>query len=167
MTSSRVFFAGLAVVTALLLQTSVVTRLPLPGGGPELVLLVVVALALAQGPATGLAVGFGAGLLADSLSDHPLGLLALAFCLAGYLVGVARDEIGVSIVPILFLVAASAAGTTFVYAGLGVLLGDPRYSWSAVAGTVPATVLYSVLLAPFVVPPIAALSRWLDLEADR
>ena len=167
MTSSRAFFAGLAVVTALLLQNSVVTRLPLPGGGPELVLLVVVAIALAQGAAAGMAVGFAAGLLADSLSDHPLGLLALALCLVGYLVGLARDEIGASIGPVLFLVAASAAGMTFVYAGIGVLLGDPRYSWSAVAGAVPGTVLYSVLLAPFVVPPIAALARWLDTEGDR
>ena len=51
MTGARVFAAGLAIAVAVLLQGTLVARLPLPGGTPNLVLLLVVGAALAGGTA--------------------------------------------------------------------------------------------------------------------
>ena len=56
----------------------------------------------------------------------------------------------------------SAAGAAVFYAALGFLFGDPRASWSALGQVLPASVLYDVVLTPFVLPLVAALSRRLD-----
>ena len=62
----RLVLAVAAILTALLLQVDVVNRLHLPGGHPDLVLLVVVSLALVGGPAYGAVAGFAAGFAADN-----------------------------------------------------------------------------------------------------
>ena len=61
----RLLLATVAVMAALLLQLTLVDRLPSPGGPPDLVLLVTVALGLTCGPTTGLLTGFWAGLALD------------------------------------------------------------------------------------------------------
>jgi hypothetical protein len=80
--------AGLAaVVTAMLVQATLVGPLtyPVPVSLP---LLVVVGVAVLCGPSTGIALGFGAGLLADLTSHHPVGLLALTWLGAGIVAGI-------------------------------------------------------------------------------
>lgn len=80
--------AGLAaVLSAMLVQATVVGPLvyPVPVSLP---LLVVVGVAVLSGPATGIALGFGAGLLADLTSRHPVGLLALVWMGAGIVAGI-------------------------------------------------------------------------------
>src|SRR6266487_1334094 len=61
----RLALSVIAVAAALVLQLTVVDRLPLPGGGPDLVLLAVVALGLTSGPMAGMLTGFLAGLALD------------------------------------------------------------------------------------------------------
>ena len=62
----RAALSVLLVAAAVVLQLTVVNRLTLPGGGaPDLVLLVVIALALCGGPAAGALTGFCAGLSLD------------------------------------------------------------------------------------------------------
>ena len=72
----RGLLAVVLVVTALALELTVLARLPLPGGTPDLLLLVVVTFGLVHGPVTGMFVGFGAGLALDLVppSDGPVGL---------------------------------------------------------------------------------------------
>lgn len=162
----RAALAVLAVLTAVLLQGVVLAPLPLPGAGrPDLVLVVVVAFALAQGPAVGMAVGFGAGLLLDLLGDHPAGLLALVLCLVGYGCGVVADEADRSTLAPLLIVAAAAVAATVGYAALSALGGDPRVSWVSLSRALPSTVAYDVILAPLVVPLVAAGSSRLDPAA--
>jgi rod shape-determining protein MreD len=71
----RPLLAVVAILTALLLQVDVVNRLRLPGGHPDLLLLVLVSLALVGGPAYGAVAGFAAGFAADTLppTDHNTG----------------------------------------------------------------------------------------------
>ena len=45
------------------------------------------------------------------------------------------------------------------YAGLGLLLGDPRVTAPRRGRRFPSATLYDVLLAPFVVPAVGALVR--------
>lgn len=80
--------AGLAaVVSAMLVQATLVGPLvyPVP---VNLALLVVVGVAVLSGPSTGIALGFGAGLLADLTSHHPVGLLAATWLGAGIVAGI-------------------------------------------------------------------------------
>jgi rod shape-determining protein MreD len=146
--------AAVILVVALALQVSVANRLPLPGDiTPDLVLLVVVALALVQGSMTGMVAGFSAGLLADIIppADHTIGRYALVYCLIGYVCGLAADEMDrQSLVPF-FAVAAGALAGTVLYAVTGMMLGDPRSSWTLVSRMVPLQVLYDVIASPFVV----------------
>jgi uncharacterized membrane protein len=54
----RFLLGATTVVTALLLQSTVLARLPLPGGVPDLLLVLVVAFALVEGPLSGAVTGF-------------------------------------------------------------------------------------------------------------
>ena len=78
MTVQRLLLGVVSVITAVLLQVTLVGRLPVPGAAPDLVLVLVVAFALAEGPQSGMVTGFLAGLLTDGLADHEMGRLALA-----------------------------------------------------------------------------------------
>ena len=77
-----------AIVTALLVQATVVG--PLTMAVPvSLGLVAVLSVAVLAGPGTGIALGFGAGLLADLASFHPIGVLALTWMAGGLLAGCA------------------------------------------------------------------------------
>ena len=167
MTLQRLLLISVSIVTGLIVQTTVLTRLPLPGAAPDLVLVLVIAFALADGPLHGTATGFAAGLLADLLSDHELGRLALAYAVAGYVAGWFADDTERStLVPFLVVGGASAA-VLLIYGAEGILLGDPRVTISALGRSLASTVPYDVVLTPFVVPLVGALSRRVDGDPSR
>jgi rod shape-determining protein MreD len=159
MTPRTWLLALLGLAGGLLLQTTVLSRLPLPGATPDLVLVLVVGLALVRGPLVGSLLGFAAGLLADLGADRELGRTALVLALVGYAAGLAADQRGRSLVWSVLVVAGAATTAVTVYALEGLLLGDARITgptfWPALVGTVT----YSVLLTPVVVPGLRALSR--------
>ncbi|MDQ1689327.1 MAG: hypothetical protein QOK42_2302 [Frankiaceae bacterium] len=160
---------GLLLLTALPLQTAVLSRLPLPGAAPQLPLVVCLALALAYGPLDGMVVGFAGGLLVDLAppSDHAAGRLALAWTVAGYLAGLASEEVRRSSFAPLLLVGGAAIVGGGLYAGVGALLGDVRMDPHALARALPVSVFYDVVLAPFVVPAVLSLAARLEPEAAR
>ncbi len=155
----------LLVLTAVLLQATVVTRLPLPGSAPDLVLVLVLAGALAEGSTAGMATGFGAGLLADLLADHALGRLALAYVVAAYAVGRVAGGVERSVLRPVVAVAGGVALALLVYAAEGLLLGDARVTLAAagrgLVGAVPGT----LVLVPLVVPLTGRLLRRADRTA--
>ena len=166
MTARRLLLGALAVLAALVLQATVVARLPLPGSPPDLVVVVVLAFALAEGPVSGSVTGFVAGVLADLLADHALGRLALAYVLVGHLVGRSAGGADRSLVSPFVLVGLGAAGALVVYTAEGVLLGDPRVSLGALLLGLRSSVPYTLVLVPFVVPVVAALVRRVRAEPD-
>jgi rod shape-determining protein MreD len=157
------------VLTLVPLQYAVVSRLPLPGVGPDLLLVAVAAVALTRGPSAGLVFGFAAGLVADVAppADHTIGRLALAYALAGYAAGLLADEADRSAFLPMAVVGLAGVVALGLYAGVGALLGDVRITGSALARGVPSSVLYDVLLTPFVVPSVAAVSRRLEPDPSR
>lgn len=157
----RQLLAAAVVVTALLVQADIVNRLPLPGGRPDLAALVVIALALVGGPMYGAVLGFAVGLAADVLppADHTLGRLALAYAVIGYVSGLVEDVEERSVMTTIAVVASASAATVVLFAGVGALLGDPRITVSAIAHSLVATVIYDVILAPFVVPVVTGAAR--------
>ncbi|MGH8869575.1 MAG: rod shape-determining protein MreD [Actinomycetes bacterium] len=164
------FVLGLVLIlVALVLQVTVFARLPWPGVSPDLVLLVAVSLALVHGPLTGAVTGFLAGLTLDLAppADTVAGRSALVLCLVGYVAGLMRKEAEDSVVASLAVVVGGAVVATAGYALLGALMGDPRVTWTVVWQTLPATVAYDVVLGPFVVPVVMALSRRAEPGAMR
>jgi len=159
--SRRTALAVAVAITALLLQVTVIDRLHLPAGRPDLALVCVVAFALVGGPTYGAVLGFGVGFLADIMppADHTLGLLALAYAVVGYLAGLVEDVEERSVVTTVFMVALASAVAVIVFAMIGALLGDAHISLSAVAHSLGATVIYDVVLAPFVVPLVSGAVR--------
>jgi len=157
----RSLLAVAVVLTALLVQAVVVNRMPLPGSGPDLPVLIVVAFALGSGPTYGVMLGFLTGLAADVLppADHTLGRLALAYAVVGYLAGLVEDVEERSVLTTVAVVAIASGVAVVLYAGVGGLVGDQRITASAVAHSLVSTVIYDVVLAPFVVPLIALAVR--------
>lgn len=160
---NRTLLSVTLVVVALVVQVSVLSRLQLPGAVPDLLLLVVVALALVYGHVSGAIIGFGAGLLADLAppADHAVGRYALVLCLIGYLAGLAKPDNGqlrTALGPMVVVVGA-AVTTTLLYAGVGALVGDTAARHVGLTNLVITSAIYDLLLAPFTVPLIMALAR--------
>jgi rod shape-determining protein MreD len=158
------------VLTAVtvVVQVTIVDRIAFPGGGgPDLVLLLVAALALAGGPMAGLLTGFVAGLALDVAppGSHFTGQDALVFCLIGYACGLLADDFagdGEQGHSALFEIAVTAAGAVCgeaLVALLGVMLSDPQVRWPAITNVLPAALAYDVLLCPFVLYAAAAVLR--------
>lgn len=86
----RALVGAVSILTALLLQATVVG--PLTVAVPvSCVLVVVLSVAVLAGPGTGIALGFGAGLLADlasaTASGHLVGTLAITWMVGGLVAG--------------------------------------------------------------------------------
>lgn len=81
------------ILTALLVQVTVLSRLRIFGVVPNLMLLIAVAAGITGGPARGAVIGFAAGMAIDIFLETPLGLSALVFSIVGYTVGAVETGI--------------------------------------------------------------------------
>lgn len=169
MTVVRVCVVTAVVVLAVTLQLGVLPSLAVADVVPDLVLVVVIALALARGPEYGAVVGFAAGLVLDLAppADHTAGRWALAFVVVGYLAGLARRDARASAVAAVLVVAAGSFIGTSLFALSGMLLQDPGVSLDGVMHVVPIALLYDVVLTPFVVPLMLAMMRRLEPASAR
>ena len=79
--------AGVLLLFAALVQVSIASTIEVAEGHPNLVLVLVVALALLRGPIFGACAGFWAGLVLDVASLGTLGLTSLLLTLAGHFSG--------------------------------------------------------------------------------
>jgi rod shape-determining protein MreD len=167
MTVQRFLLGAASVLTALLLQLTVVGRLPLPGAAPDLLLVLVVAFALAEGPTSGMVTGFVAGMLADALSVHEIGRLALAYAVAGYFTGLLKDETERSTFLPFGAVFLGGLLSLVAFSLEGVLLADKHITLYPVLRAAISSVPYDVVLTPFVVPVVSGLVRRLDVDPLR
>lgn len=159
MTISRLLLTPLIVVTAAVLQTTLFSSLTLLGFRPDLLLLVVLAIALREGPVAGAVLGASAGLVTDLLvSQAPLGLGVLVFAAIGYGVGQARPYLapGSISAPLLLAFVSGGLGTAG-YGALAALLGDDRVTSTLLLQASLSVALYNTLLAPIVLGVV----RWL------
>jgi rod shape-determining protein MreD len=160
--AARGALVALAVVVALVLQTTLFPHLAWRGVVPDLVLLVVVATALVRGSQHAMVLGFFAGLLLDLAppADHVAGRWALALMLVGYVAGRVRRDALPSVGTCLVTVGACAFLGSSVFALSGLLLSDTTATVPELLGVVLAAVVWDVCLAAFVLPPVTrALDR--------
>ncbi|HWB65481.1 MAG TPA: rod shape-determining protein MreD [Mycobacteriales bacterium] len=169
MTGQRLALRAALVITAVLVQVVIVNKWSLPGGHPDLLVLVVVGFALVTDPQRGALLGFFAGLFADLVppAGHIAGRLAFAYTVVGYLAGMFGDGEDNSVSTTIMVVAGGSAAVVLLYAGVGGLVGDARISLGVTARSVLATVVYDVILAPFVVPLVTRLARRLEPAGPR
>jgi rod shape-determining protein MreD len=149
----------LLLLLAAVLQVSFFGFFTLDGVVPNLVLLVVVAVAIARGPDVAAPLGFLGGLVLDLAppADHVAGRWALALMLAAYVAGRVRQDARRSTVVALVTVAAASFVATSVFALSGMALGDTGVDPAAALRVVAVSVGYDLLLAPFVLPLVLRL----------
>ena len=152
------------MLTALLIETVMLSGLAVSGVTPPLVLLTVVGFGLSEGPGVGLRYGFAAGLLVDLLSGGLVGLSALVYLVAGYVAGSSRPYLsGSQLVGQLSVGAAVCGGGILAYAFLAVLFDPGGLTIGAVVLATLAGAFFGGLFTPVVIRPIAALCARLDL----
>lgn len=156
---------GLLLV-AYLIQVTLLARLPIPGATPDLVVVTIVALALAYGPVTGAVCGFVAGLIISAAppADGPIGVSALLYLIVGAVTGAVIDPRDRTVPLLSGIVGLAAGGVVLATAAFSALLGSDRVVWSNVPAIALSSVIYAVILAPFVVPLVDYLVRKATVE---
>jgi hypothetical protein len=141
----------LLLAGAPLLQVMLINRSP--WGGPDLVVLAVVWLALARGPVWGGVAGLAGGLAADVTppADHTIGRDALILALTGLLAGLWREGR-----PLLVAAAGTALGTVLQGAA-AIALGDEP--WTGVVAELPKTLAWTVAGGSLVTAALFARRR--------
>ena len=152
MVRRTIAIAGI-MVTAVLLQSTVFSQVRLVGARPELMYLIVIVLAILEGPAEDAVVGFAGGMFQDFFMNQPKGLTALTLILLGYTVGLARQYI-VSpspLLPTMMVLAGTFTGVVF-YETVAVLLNTLQTDAVLFFRTAAFSAVYTALLAPIVYP---------------
>jgi rod shape-determining protein MreD len=153
----------LVVVTLVVLQTTVFPHLRIFGAAPDLLLVATAAMAYEEGPESGAVFGFASGLVLDLFLASPLGLSALSFALAGYLLGVFQGGMmreARSMAPILGFVGGLVGGTIFIV--VGGIAGESGYFSLTSVRIIIVAALYDAVVAFAIFPFV----RWANRDPD-
>jgi len=156
-TARSVARVAFVIFLALMVQQTMMVALRVGGVHPDLLWLLPITAALADGPETGGIVGFWAGLAFDLVLPTPFGLSALVGCLLGYAVGAlttAVDPRTTWLKPVAALTGSVAADMLF--AVLGAILGQPQM---VQIDFVALFFMISISSVVFVLP-VSRLMRW-------
>jgi rod shape-determining protein MreD len=148
---------------AAIMQVSIFAQVHILGGMPEVLLVMLVAVALLRGAVVGAVGGFFAGLLVDTATLGQLGLTSLVLTIAGYWIGRYGETTGRDRFHAPFL---SVAVVTILYS-FGLLLvhfvlGERAPAGAMLRGLLPAIALNLIFTAP-----VYALVRRLLRPFDR
>jgi len=164
---------GLCVFVLAILEVAATPQLTPFGGGPDLIIILVVALALWRGMEAAAIAGFAGGLLLDAITFEHLGMQSLVYvgCAWGIATYAHRREAGPGMLeppppralPWLIIGATAAQLGTLV---MHILIGDHPAAtilfWHQIAPAILQTTLLGLLLLPLlrrIFRPSQALSR--------
>jgi rod shape-determining protein MreD len=141
----------------ILLQATLVARLPLFHEKGDIVLLLPIAAAIVAGREVGAIVGFLFGLMFDLLLQTPLGLSALSYSLTGYAVGAMQTGVLRSAwwITVISAIAGSAIGV-LTFAVVGEMLGQDGLVSDRIPGIIGAVAIINAVL----VLPAVRVVRW-------
>jgi rod shape-determining protein MreD len=148
---------------AAIMQVSIFAQVHILGGMPDVLLVMLVAVALLRGAIVGAVGGFFAGLLVDTATLGQLGLTSLVLTIAGYWIGRYGETTGRDRFHAPFL---SVAVVTILYA-VGLLLVHFVLGERAPAGAVFRGLLPAIALNLIVTAPVYSLVRRLLRPFDR
>jgi rod shape-determining protein MreD len=155
---------ALVIVTLVVLQTTIFTHMRVFGAIPDLLLVATAAVAYEEGPQSGAAFGFAAGLSIDLFLSTPAGLSALAFAVTGYVLGVAQGGFmreSRNIAPVLGVIGGLIGGTIFVI--VGGIVGEAGFLTFTSGRIVIVAAFYDAVIS-FLIFPFA---RWANSDPDR
>lgn len=143
----------LLFVIAVILQTVIVSQISVLGVTADLFLIFTIVIAMSKGSLHGAIFGFVAGVLADVAFMQPLGIRALIYVLAGYLVGMVVVRFG-SVGPwVVFLVCIGASFCSQIVFGIFQFVLGPRAGFMTILGLqiLPEAVLDGLIAIPIYV----------------
>ena len=148
------------VLTALVLQSTLLAQIKLGGAKPDLVFLVTIVLAFLEGPSSGSLAGFVGGMAEDFLLNQPKGITALTLTLVGYSVGMLRQYI-TSPSPLLpvGLVGSATVGGVLFYGMVSFLLGQLDVGFGYLVRIALLTGLYNAVLTPLLFPLVRRVAE--------
>lgn len=157
---NRALTTSLALVAAIVLQVALAPQIAVFGVVPNLVFLVVVTLALLEGPVTGCVAGFAGGLLFDLLGASVVGPYALVFCVAGYVAGLIQANMFAEgwLLPVSVVLIASV-GAEITYGVIMSVLDIGLPFWSALVRIMLPGAVYNTVLAVLLYPLMTRVLR--------
>lgn len=161
MTAARATVAVTVILTAFIVQVTLLSRIGLPGATPDLVLVVLVLLAMAAGPANGAILGFGTGVLVDVAppAAGSVGQTAAIYALVGFGVAMLGMQPGPADWPLVASIGAIGGAVSVALALTSAFIGNPEVMWSALPVIVVTQAVYCALLAALLSRPIGAIYR--------
>ncbi|GBE22430.1 rod shape-determining protein MreD [bacterium BMS3Bbin01] len=150
--SRRIALALLAVGAAVIVQTTLLARIPVFGVVPDLVLLTVIACARRLDAEPAVVLGFTAGLVIDLLGSAPLGLRAMVLTIVAYATVRTRERFEISVPTIGVAVWGIAFGGGVLLVIVGTLFGERILSDPLVLRQILLGPVYDVILAAAVLP---------------
>ena len=164
----RVVLILLELVVCFLLQSTVMPAVSLAGVVPDLLLILVIAVAYTRGRVAGMLTGFAAGLLTDAYFGGLLGLCALFYLCIGYLAGYAQkiyDERDYTL-PMLMILAGEFVYSFAYYIAFFLLRSRTEFGYYFIHLILPRMV-YTVLAAVVLYPLLHMQHRWLVRLAEK
>lgn len=157
---NRLAATTLALVLAAFLQVALAPSMSIAGVVPNLLLILVVTVALVEGPAWGAGTGFAAGLLFDLVSTGPVGPMALVMTVTGYVAGLLQANLFAAgwLGPLTVLFVASLANS-LAYGIVLQVVGQLGSFWRTVVTVMLPTAVYNTALALLIYPWLARFLR--------
>jgi rod shape-determining protein MreD len=157
---SRAWASAAALLAAFVLQVVIAPHIALLGTVPSFPVLVVITLALVEGPRAGAWSGFFAGLLLDLLGTHPVGAWALVLTVVGYVAGMVQANLFAEgwLLPVTVAVIASVMAE-LAYLIVLIILGTGMPLWSSIIAVVLPRGVYNTVLALLLYPWLARFLR--------
>lgn len=153
----------LMVILAFVLQGSVLSRIPLGGIVPNLLIIITSSVGFMRGKTEGLAVGFMSGLILDIFFGNILGFYALTYMVIGYLNGFFlsifyREDIKL---PIILITASELAYCFICYVFLFLLRSKMNLGYYTIHIFLPE-IAYTILATLVLYKPIQWLNDFLE-----
>lgn len=157
---NRFWPTSAAILGALLLQVAIAPHLAIAGIVPNLLMLVVVTLAMVEGPRWGAGAGFVAGLAFDLIGTGPIGAMALVLTLVGYVAGSLQANMFAQgwLMPLTAVFIASLV-TEVSYALVLTIVGEGQNLLSTLGHVSLPAALYNGVLALLTYPWLARFLR--------
>ena len=148
---SSVVRVALMILAAVVFQIACLVQIQVLGGAPDMMPLLVAAVALYAGSVPGAATGFFTGLLADLALGSSLGASSLVLTAVGYGVGRYREQRdpahGLTPIPV---AAAATAGYVLAYSAVSFMLSiDAPVSLLVLREMLMTVVLNALIALPF------------------
>jgi rod shape-determining protein MreD len=152
--------AAAAVFVAAMLQAGLAPHMSINGVAPNLLLLVVITLALAEGPSAGAAAGFASGLVFDLIGTGPVGPMVLVMVLVGFGAGLLHSQMFAEgwLLPLTVL-GIAALGAEIAYGVLLSTLGEGGPFFAGFVDKMLPGAVYDTVLALLVYPWLARFLR--------